>query len=86
MRSSVMHYENGTQIDVIEFASMYGLNFNRGNIVKYVVRAGKKDDEVKDLEKALDYLQREIAIVRARRDEEVEKIKNNEVIVKYVNP
>ena len=86
MRSSVMHYENGTQIDVIEFASMYGLNFNRGNIVKYVVRAGKKDDEVKDLEKALDYLQREIAIVRARRDEEVEKIKNNEVIVQYVNP
>ena len=81
-----MHYENGTQIDVIEFASMYGLNFNRGNIVKYVVRAGKKDDEVKDLEKALDYLQREIAIVRARRDEEVEKIKNNEVIVQYVNP
>ena len=86
MRSSVMHYENGTQVDVIEFASMYGLNFNRGNIVKYVVRAGKKDDEVKDLEKALDYLQREIAIVRARRDEEVEKIKNNEVIVQYVNP
>lgn len=85
MRSSVMHYENGTQVDVIEFASMYGLNFNRGNIVKYVVRAGKKDDEVKDLEKALDYLQREIAIVRARRDEEVEKIKNHEVIVKYVN-
>ena len=86
MRSSVMHYENGTQVDVIEFASMYGLNFNRGNIVKYVVRAGKKDDEVKDLEKALDYLQREIAIVRARRDEEVEKIKNNEVIVQYINP
>ena len=81
-----MHYENGTQVDVIEFASMYGLNFNRGNIVKYVVRAGKKDDEVKDLEKALDYLQREIAIVRARRDEEVEKIKNNEVIVQYINP
>ena len=80
-----MHYENGTQVDVIEFASMYGLNFNRGNIVKYVVRAGKKDDEVKDLEKALDYLQREIAIVRARRDAETEQIKNQEVIVKYVN-
>ena len=85
MRSSVMHYENGTQVDVIEFASMYGLNFNRGNIIKYVVRAGKKDDEVKDLEKALDYLQREIAIVRARRDAETEMIKNSEVIVKYVN-
>jgi len=79
-----MHYENGTQVDVIEFASMYGLNFNRGNIIKYVVRAGKKDDEVKDLEKALDYLQREIAIVRARRDAETEMIKNSEVIVNYI--
>jgi hypothetical protein len=85
MRSSVMHYENGTQVDVIEFASMYDLSFNRGNIIKYVVRAGKKDDEVKDLEKALDYLQREIATVRARRDAETEKIKNQEVIIKYVN-
>ena len=68
MRSTVLHYENGTQIDVIEFATMYDLNFNRGNIIKYVVRAGKKDDEVKDLEKAMDYLRREIETVRANRD------------------
>jgi hypothetical protein len=68
MRSTVLHYENGTQIDVIEFATMYDLNFNRGNIIKYIVRAGKKDDEVKDLEKAMDYLRREIETVRERRD------------------
>ena len=68
MRSSVLHYENGTQVDVIEFASMYDLNFNRGNIIKYIVRAGKKDDEVKGLEKAMDYLRREIETVRERRD------------------
>lgn len=68
MRSSVLHYENGTQIDVIEFATMYDLNFNRGNVLKYIVRAGKKDDEVKDLEKAMDYLKREIETVRERRD------------------
>ena len=68
MRSSVLHYENGTQIDVIEFATMYDLNFNRGNVLKYIVRAGKKDDEVKDLEKAMDYLRREIETVRERRD------------------
>ena len=68
MRSSVLHYENGTQIDVIEFATMYDLNFNRGNVLKYIVRAGKKDDEVKDLEKAMDYLRRELETVRERRD------------------
>ena len=80
-----MHYENGKGYDVIDFAADYNLNFNRGNVLKYITRAGRKDDEVKDLEKALDYLQREIAIVRAHRDAETEKIKNSEVIVKYVN-
>ena len=85
MRSSVIHYENSKGYDVIDFAADYGLNFNRGNVLKYITRAGRKDDEVKDLEKAMDYLQREIAIVRAKRDAETEKIKNSEVIVKYVN-
>lgn len=85
MRSSVIHYENGKGYDVIDFAADFNLNFNRGNILKYITRAGRKEDEVKDLEKALDYLQREIAIVRAQRDAETEKIKNSEVIVKYVN-
>lgn len=27
-----------------------------GNIIKYVIRAGKKDDAIKDLEKAKDYI------------------------------
>ena len=39
---------------------MYSLNFNRGNIIKYIARAGKKDDEIKDLKKAKDYIEREI--------------------------
>lgn len=54
------HYKTDNNIDVIDFCKMYNLNFNRGNIVKYVCRAGKKDDEIKDLKKALDYIQREI--------------------------
>jgi hypothetical protein len=36
------------------------LNFNRGNAVKYLCRAGKKDDELQDLRKALWYVQDEI--------------------------
>jgi len=39
---------------------MYNLNFNVGNIIKYVVRAKRKDNELEDLKKALDYLTREI--------------------------
>ena len=43
------------------------LNFCRGNAVKYICRAGAKnpDLEVQDLQKALWYLEREIARLRA---------------------
>jgi len=67
MRATQLHYENGKGYDLIDVISDYELNFNRGNIVKYVCRAGKKDDEIKDLEKALDYLNREIEILRSQR-------------------
>ena len=54
------HYKNHvTPIDVIE---MYELNFSLGNVIKYVLRAGKKEGEtdLDDLKKASWYLQREI--------------------------
>ena len=35
-------------------------NFNKGNAIKYIWRSGKKDDEVQDLKKAIEYLQIEI--------------------------
>lgn len=55
------HYKTDS-IDVIDFCKIYNLNFNLGNVCKYISRAGKKDGEstLKDLKKALDYLQREI--------------------------
>lgn len=55
------HYADG-KIEVIDFIEDKNLNFNLGNVVKYVARAGKKDKskELEDLEKALWYLQREI--------------------------
>lgn len=38
----------------------WGLNFNLGNVVKYVARAGRKGDKVEDLKKARQYLEFEI--------------------------
>lgn len=32
------------------------LGFIKGNVIKYVIRAGKKNDPIKDIEKAIDYL------------------------------
>ena len=42
MRASQPHYENGKGYDVIDFVKDYNLNFNRGNIIKYISRADKK--------------------------------------------
>lgn len=36
--------------------------FLRGNVIKYVARAGKKGDEVQDLKKALHYLEKLVSV------------------------
>ena len=48
------------------------MNFNLGNAVKYICRAGKKEKNtlVGDLEKAIWYLQRELDRSEHRREEE----------------
>lgn len=68
-----MHYINEKNIDVIDFCKMYNMNFNRGNIVKYLARAGKKDNELQDLRKALTYLEREIEHFEKLQEEWIEK-------------
>ena len=56
------HYNAG-RIEVIDFIEDQNLNFNLGNAVKYISRAGKKDPKKfrEDLEKAVWYLNRELA-------------------------
>lgn len=76
MRGNALHYEATGEYDLIDIISDYKLNFNRGNVLKYVIRAGRKDDELQDLNKALDYIQREIQYVRELRDKELEKTLN----------
>lgn len=60
MSDTPKHYENGRNYDIIDVVKHYDLNFNLGNIIKYVCRAGKKENEIQNLEKAIDYLDREI--------------------------
>ncbi|MFJ8384713.1 DUF3310 domain-containing protein [Streptomyces sp. NPDC094438] len=49
-------YANGAEvIDIAE-----ALPYNRGNAVKYLARARKKDNEIEDLRKALWYIKREL--------------------------
>lgn len=59
------HYKAGQQ-DVIAFCQHHEINFNRGNVIKYVIRAGKKnvETELEDLVKAKEYLEREIEYIK----------------------
>lgn len=44
--------------------------FNRGTAIKYVWRAGRKggpDDEIRDLEKAIESLRNEVSILKTQR-------------------
>ena len=66
-QNTPQHYQ-GT-IQPIDLINAQDLNFNLGNVVKYVCRAGKKQGEnvLSDLEKAQNYI-----------NYEIERIKKNE--------
>ena len=60
------HYNMG-KIEVIDAIEDWGLDkdFYLGNVVKYVARCGRKDNELKDLQKAAWYLARKISRLEA---------------------
>ena len=53
------HYNQG--IEAIEYIESHDMNFNEGNVIKYVTRAKYKGTYLKDLKKARYYLDRLIA-------------------------
>ncbi len=55
------HYGGEANVyEAIKVIEAWKLNFCLGNTVKYIARAGKKNDTIEDLRKAAWYLQREI--------------------------
>jgi hypothetical protein len=53
------HYKgHPSAVECIEITRHF--NYNRGNAIKYIWRAGQKGDEIEDLRKAVWYLQDEI--------------------------
>lgn len=61
------HYCEGRKYETIDVIEAWGLGVNLGNALKYVSRAGRKEDTVKDLEKAVWYLNREVSAPFLRR-------------------
>jgi hypothetical protein len=56
------HYMKDTGFEVIDVIDAWKLDFNLGNAVKYIARAGKKNPEKtrEDLEKAIWYISHKI--------------------------
>lgn len=62
------HYKSSGKMQVIDVIEFFELNFSRGNVIKYTLRAGRKPEEgydsltkeIEDLEKAKWYISREL--------------------------
>jgi Protein of unknwon function (DUF3310) len=54
--------------EAIRVIEAWSLGFNLGNTVKYIARAGKKDDALQDLEKAAWYLSCEIGSLKQAKE------------------
>lgn len=73
------HYTSGG-VETIDLIEAKELNFNLGNVVKYVSRCGKKKSKgmtadakaLQDLKKAKWYLEREISLREAKQHENSE--------------
>ena len=65
------HYNMG--IEAIDYIESHNMNFNIGNVIKYVTRAKHKNNELEDLKKSLWYLQREINNLEEQYDRDIKK-------------
>lgn len=54
------HYTRGN-IEVIEYIEDKNFDFHLGNAIKYISRAGYKQNAVEDLRKAIWYIERKIS-------------------------
>lgn len=58
--SNPAHYTEGRKYKPRKVIADWDLNFNLGNAVKYLARAGRKGDKIEDLRKAIQYIEFEI--------------------------
>jgi len=61
------HYRKDSGYEAIDVIEAWRLNFNLGNVLKYLSRVGIKDPSklIEDLEKARWYIDREINILKS---------------------
>lgn len=60
------HYTAGRKYEPKDVIRDWDLNFNLGSAVKYISRAGRKDDIIQDLKKAQQFIQFEIDYLNSK--------------------
>ena len=66
-----LHYR-GKKYEAIDIIEDYELWFHLGNVIKYVLRSCKKFETIRDLRKAIWYLERYIEKLNVASEEEEE--------------
>ena len=56
------HYK-GKGLECIQVIEAFDLTFHLGNAIKYILRAGRKESKIEDMQKAIWYLEREIYLM-----------------------
>lgn len=62
------HYKSKSGLEAIDVIESFDLGFHLGNVVKYILRAGKKDELLQDLRKARWYLNRRLDVLNGAAD------------------
>lgn len=78
------HYIAGRKYEPIDVIEDWGLGFHLGNAVKYLSRAGRKEDALEDLKKAAWYIDREIERIRPPKATYAELKADYEEVVDYL--
>ena len=68
------HYAEGRKYEPIDVINDWGLDFDLGNVVKYISRAGRKGSMIEDLEKAAVYLNDEITRLYSKTNIDKERL------------
>jgi hypothetical protein len=73
------YYTRG-KIEVWDFILDQNLDYLLGNVVKYICRAGHKDDVLKDLQKAMAFLEKKIATLQNKKEDSKAPVENPSLV------
>lgn len=77
---------SGIKVEAIDLIEHLGLDFNAGNVVKYIARAGQKtEDSLVDINKAYYYARRMVGRIGARPNRECTKWRTLDIVSTFIN-